>query len=95
CLHGGTQGGKALRNSIHTHKIAFFPFFAGKTSGGGGLLQLIVSFPTKECNAGENKPSPSSLRDATSPRKGELANTVSLRGLAPSQRELAKPSGFD
>ena len=34
-------------------------------------------------------------RGQKAPPSGELANAVSLRGLAPSQRELAKPSGFD
>ena len=34
-------------------------------------------------------------RRQKAPPSGELANGVSLRGLAPSQRELSKPTGFD
>ena len=52
CLHGGTQGGQPFGNCIHAHRKAFFLLFAGRTSGGGGLLLHIVAFRRKECNAG-------------------------------------------
>ena len=52
CLHGGAQGGQPFGNCIHAHRKAFFLIFAGRTSGGGGLLLHIVAFRRKECNAG-------------------------------------------
>jgi len=68
CLHGGTQSGQPFGNCIHAHRKAFFLIFAGRTSGGGGLLLHIVAFRRKECNAGV-----SAVPDANTQRPAKTA----------------------
>ena len=75
CLHGGTQGGQPFGNCIHAHRKAFFLIFAGRTSGGGGLLLHIVAFRRKECNAGV-----SAVPDANAQRPAKTAARFSSHG---------------
>ena len=50
CLHCGAQSGDAFIDSVHAHETNLLSYSTGKTSGGGGLLYLIVASLPEEFN---------------------------------------------